>query len=259
MLNIIHIIQDVALEFDFGNNNSTGQEGLGQSRLQKAIERNRAKQSRRSMGDRSSTQEDLDLSAASSRMNRRDPLGSERRGLPKKSRHLPGERPNFNRADRDKAQDIRQKSAPGRSTLRKAVANADNVEFATSVKRSIRRPPAQANYSTIKSKSRPIRKKVPGILDRKSKIMVKCLWGFLGLLCLRLIFSGGGVIDYYTNKNLLSAKELEYESTKRDNIRLAKEIKKIKSNKKYQKKLVRDHLGFIAADEFVILFPKEKS
>ena len=36
------------------------------------------------------------------------------------------------------------------------------------------------------------------------------------------------------------------------------EIKKIGSNSTYQKKLVRDNLGFIARDEYLILFPREK-
>ena len=46
---------------------------------------------------------------------------------------------------------------------------------------------------------------------------------------------------------------------KKENMQIVREIERMQTDTAYQKKLVRDNLGFIAADEFLILFPKEKS
>jgi hypothetical protein len=38
---------------------------------------------------------------------------------------------------------------------------------------------------------------------------------------------------------------------------LVREIERMHNDVGYQKKLVRDNLGFIASDEYLVLFPKE--
>ena len=89
--------------------------------------------------------------------------------------------------------------------------------------------------------------------------LVKSAWVFFGILTLRLILSDGGVLDYYARKEVLESKVQENQKIVKRNKVLLKEIEKIRTNSQYQKKLVRDHLGFIAADEYLILFVKEKS
>ena len=279
------------LEFNFGNaGRKRTKESLASDKLQKAIDRNRNKQAKRAARDNYS--DELDLSQASSRSRGRLPgsrlPGSrpdfEEDSSPKPRRRSSTPRQAMGRASVVKktvprsatrrpatnATDARpqttrstsvRSSRSGISAERKSVGTADSVEFTTSVKRSVRKPPAKVSYSAVKTKSGPVRrvKEKSADLDKKSLYTVRFLWAFLGFLSLRLIFSAGGVIDYYTNRNLLLSKVHEYETTQQDNRNLIDEIKKIKIDVKYQKKLVRDHLGFIANDEYVILFPKEKS
>ena len=244
------------MEFNFGEKNTEGASRLGatsnSSRLQKAIERNRAKQAKRAGRLSGRSGEGLDLSGASTRTN--STLGQRRT-----SSRLPGSSPNLS----SQARGIHKKQADQKSFSeqfkRRSVASGkENVEFTSSVKRPVKKAPAKASYTTIKTKSRPVKRRSRN-LDKRTKYTICFLWCFLGFLLIRLIFSGGGVIDFYTNKNLLLSKQNEYQDIKLGNEEILKEIKMIKSDSKYQKKLVRDHLGFIAADEFVILFSKEKS
>jgi cell division protein FtsB len=71
---------------------------------------------------------------------------------------------------------------------------------------------------------------------------------------LRVIFMDGGYLDLQEKMDAIALQEGEILSTKNENEAISTEIKKIKKNKKYQKKLVREHLGVIAADEQVLLF-----
>lgn len=314
----------MALEFNFGNSRRSSslrstrrrqeENSIASDRLQKAIERNRAKQAKRSARQTDYDDEGLDLSGATSRsrmggLGRSGRLPGSRPGSSTPRQAMGGRRPmgmgsdevrsrlssrvsqdRMGTSSRTMAEETF--SAAGRSSRmtrsslgenatrtrvgsrlnrtnvtdeRRSVANDDDVEFTSNVKRTVRKAPAQAGYSSatpVKAKSRAVKKratKKAAGLDKKSKFMLRGLWVFLAFLCIRLIFSGGGVIDYYTNLNLLHTKEKEFENTKNENVSLVKEIKKIKSNSRYQKKLVRDNLGFIASDEYVILFPKEKS
>ena len=83
------------------------------------------------------------------------------------------------------------------------------------------------------------------------------LWIFCAILLLRLIFSDGGVSDFYDKKQKLVNREEELSRIKKENDHLIKEIDLLKHNSVFQKKIVRDHLGYIAYDEFLILFPEE--
>ena len=89
--------------------------------------------------------------------------------------------------------------------------------------------------------------------------LIKGIWIFCGLLSLRLVFSDGGVFEYYDRKKILELKNQEKAKIYKANKDLNKEIKKIKDNSYYQKKLIREHLGFISKDEYLVLFAKEKA
>ena len=71
---------------------------------------------------------------------------------------------------------------------------------------------------------------------------------------LRLVFSGGGIIDYYDKKEVLEKRQAGLVRLKKENADLVKEIELIKKSPSYQKKIVRQHLGHIAKDEYLILF-----
>jgi cell division protein FtsB len=86
--------------------------------------------------------------------------------------------------------------------------------------------------------------------------LLKLGWAFVGVLLVRLVFSGGGVLDYYERIEHISDKQNELASFHVENENLVEEIEQIQDSGKYQRKLVRDHLGFIARDEFLILFQR---
>lgn len=86
----------------------------------------------------------------------------------------------------------------------------------------------------------------------------RVLWAIFILLSLRLVFMDRGLIDYYRMDSILMNKEIGLDNLKIENKDLAAEIKLIKTSRKYQKQLVRDHLGVIAEDEYLVLFTDEQ-
>jgi cell division protein FtsB len=201
---------------------------LSSDRLRKAIERNKSKQTKRSKP------------TLKSRL-----LGSKETG---------------------DAPARRQAPPTGNTATRRAVATrAEDLEFSTEIRKSPRKAPAPVNYvgatrraTTTRATSRTANTRTR-VASKQSKFFVYCAWAFCGVLMLRLIFSEGGVIDYYSSHSVFKDKIYEHKSIIKENVALVAEIQKIKSNGKYQKKLVRDNLGFIGRDEFLILFPKENS
>ena len=194
-------------------------QSLGSDRLRKAIERNRAKQAKR---------ETIQMSRATGTTW---------------SSEAPPEKPTI-------------------------AQNAESVRFSSNFRKSPKKPPAPVSYSKkstalVKVKAKPApRTKV----KRRSNLtkplnvndtVVKVFWAICGVLILRLIFSGGGVLDYYERKAHLESRVYEKERIVLENESIRDEIDLIKTNSAHQKKLVRDHLGFIAADEFLILFAKD--
>lgn len=255
--------------FDDRNRSQSSNDSISSDRLRKAIERNRAKQAKRSRTAAGATSRGtVDLNSASSRTS-----ASERSGF-----SLPGR----GRSAGSSASMSSSGANPGGAT-RRNVARPGEQEFATSVRRNVQKPPADVSYVSSSSRSRATkakaatvvpattrrttrttrstttRRKISAKAQKRTRYFVMGCWVLLGVMCLRLVFSRGGVIDYYANKGLLEGKVDEHQSIQVENRTLLKEIKKIRSSKAYQKKLVRDHLGFIARDEFLILFSTEKS
>ncbi len=89
-------------------------------------------------------------------------------------------------------------------------------------------------------------------------LIVKLGWVFSFALLVQLVFSERGVLDYYDKKVLWEEKVFEGQLLIQENEKIKDEIELIFNNAQYQKKLVRDHLGFIAEDEFLVLFPEGK-
>ena len=147
-------------------------------------------------------------------------------------------------------------SLPVRAT-RKTVAKPESTEFLTALRKSPKKSPSSVGYSTAKRKVKT-KKKGQKTEEMAISYLVKFAWGFAGFLLLRLVFAEGGVMDYYAGESLLNEKFEEHQMIQRDNKDLAAEIEKIRYDKNFQKKLVRDNLGFIAKDEYMILFPKNK-
>jgi cell division protein FtsB len=142
---------------------------------------------------------------------------------------------------------------PIKRTRRNVPAQVDDIEISDS--RSPRR--------TTRKASPPARISYPKSSRRNSqRIRFEWSWNKLGwMVCgalfLRLIFMDSGVIDYYDMENSLVENNYQLELIKADNKDVVSEIYKIKTSSRYQKKIVRNHLGVIAQDEYLILFAKD--
>ena len=213
-------------------------------RLRKAIEKNRARQA-----ERNRTQASVDI------MEKQE--SSEQASLFDRQQARPNaeQPPQSPPPPRPRAQERTHSSIPKEaSTLvtRRSVAKPDDVEFSP-VKRSPRKVSNQISYAT--SERKKSKKIDPTLLG----YLIKGSWIFCGLMILRLIFATGGVTDFYSQRSLYADRQSELSRIKKENMQIVREIERMQTDTAYQKKLVRDNLGFIAADEFLILFPKEKS
>lgn len=142
---------------------------------------------------------------------------------------------------------------PADKVERNSVERVEDIQFVQPVKRVKPKAPAEINYL-------PKRREVSKTAKKFAfgDILIKLAWGFACILFLRLIFVDRGVIDYFSKENLIKAKQIQLQYLEKDNVELNEEIKKIKSDVTYQKKLARDHLGVIDDDEYLVLFAKER-
>ena len=133
---------------------------------------------------------------------------------------------------------------------RRSVGRPDDTDFVP-VKRTPKKVASQISYTTTST-----RKKQKSMDPKYLSWLVKGSWIFCGVMVLRLIFASGGVTDFYLQKSSVAERIKELSDIKKDNMTLVREIERMRSDAGFQKKLVRDNLGFIAADEFLVLFPK---
>lgn len=210
--------------------NSQDPSSIANERLRKAIERNRAKQAEReAQAQAAKPQAEQTFHEQASFFNRAEEV---RREEPKPS--PPPE--------------------PPKATVvsRRSVAKPDDTEFVPA-KRATRKVSSQISYSTSSA-----RKKSKSYDPKLISYLVKGCWIFCGIMVLRLIFANGGVTDFYSQKSQVNTRLAELSQIKKENMQLVREIERMRSDAGFQKKLVRDNLGFIASDEFLVLFPKEK-
>ena len=236
-----------------------GADSIGTDRLKKAIEKNRSKQKQRNnsaLREISSLQERVTSSSSEresiwrkpqSRSNSISPSTlSAPRAIPNRPSHIisrnTGSNVNINR--------------PGRRSIG---LGEDNIELDSPLRRARMQAPANPAYSISNSR---ISTKVTAISKSKFKssflnTMIYLGWGFCLFLALRLVFANRGAYEFYSRHKILQEKIQYFEDIKVSNDLLEKDINMIKKDRAYQKKLVRDNLGFISKNEFLILFPKE--
>lgn len=149
------------------------------------------------------------------------------------------------------AEEVTQEEVPKTLPTRRSVGKPDSTEFTSSVRRTTRKATPQIGYATSSA-----RKREKASLDQKYvDWLVKGSWIFCGLMFLRLIFVDGGIVDLYKRKAALRDRVHEYQEIVTENKAVSKEIDKMLHDQAFQKKLVRDNLGFISKDEYLILFP----
>ena len=91
----------------------------------------------------------------------------------------------------------------------------------------------------------------------KKNLLPKIAWSVVGLLVLRLICMDRGVWDFFATEGDIHEKQSELQSIQNENKSIKNEVLRIQSDKSYQRHLAKDHLGVIAADEFLVLFAGE--
>lgn len=236
--------------------------GLSSERLRKAIERNRAKQARKSNLDTQSPSQGIPpRSPFASRNVSASAQGARSSSSPASSLSRPvGSRFGARQSSPEKRVDGlgTRRSSIGQkvnSEGRRAFTANTEVEFTEPPKRSIAKPPAKVTYTKAKIKKKKKKKTNPKSLN---EWLVFFGWGFNFFLLIRLVFSTNGVIDYYSMEQTLGEVRERIENLKSENVSMASEIKKIKTNSSYQKKLAREHLGVIAKDEYLVLFAKDR-
>ena len=218
------------MEFSFEGEKKSS---LGSDRLKKAIERNRLKQekqAKRELKKGTSNIVETDWTSPSSNKI------SNRRIL--KSRL----------------------SSSSSSDVRSGVATSGSTTFASKFRKGVKKSPAPVKYVSRSSSSSTASRssKAKKVTTKLIQFIIKSLWLFCFFLIFRLLFAERGVIEYYQRTDIYEKQVKNLDSIILDNKNTEIEIEKIKSNSSYQKKLIRDHLGFISKDEYLILFQRDQ-
>lgn len=137
-----------------------------------------------------------------------------------------------------------------RRTRKSPPASVDQIEITDTRRKRTRKKPSSKKVTYAKSVRKKQRREFNWSWNKVG-------WLICGLLFLRLIFMESGIIDYYDMENTLLKREHQLELVKKENNELVSEIHKIKTSPRYQKKLVREHLGVISRNEYLILFAKD--
>ena len=142
-------------------------------------------------------------------------------------------------------------------STRKSIAYADQAELLEHRESELDETPIdylepKVERKPARIKPKPVKKSLP-----KLGLLPKLTWGVIGLLVLRLIFMDRGVYDYYATQNAIQDKNQELNNLSRENENIKAEISRIHLDANYQRQLAKEHLGVIAADEFLILFAQD--
>jgi cell division protein FtsB len=110
----------------------------------------------------------------------------------------------------------------------------------------VEKRPSRSPSTVAKKKNKP-----------RKNVLAKISWAAVGVLVLRLIFMDRGVWDYFSTEEEIREKRDELRSIQIENREIQTEVTRIQLDRNYQKQLAKEHLGVIAADEFLILFAGE--
>lgn len=153
------------------------------------------------------------------------------------------------------------------TATRKAIGHADNTELIERRNSSLQDTEIEyleeeAEEEEEEVEKLPVRKTTSAAKKKdktKKNLLAKVGWAVVGLLVLRLITMDRGVWDYFSTEGEIREKREELRSIQTENKDLKTEISRIQLDRNYQKQLAKEHLGVIAADEFLILFAGESA
>lgn len=88
-------------------------------------------------------------------------------------------------------------------------------------------------------------------------IVVAVLVAVNVLLLARLLFSDQSIFAYSSLKERHEELTRRLQEVEEQNVELSREIKRLKSDRKYQEKVVRERLNFVREDEILYVFPED--
>ena len=92
------------------------------------------------------------------------------------------------------------------------------------------------------------------------RILLVALLLFINLFLLfRLIWSDQGVFSYFELRNRYAVLQEKIDGVDKQSLDLSQEIRRLKSDKAYQEKVVRERMNFVKKDEILYIFPDEKA
>ncbi len=200
-------------------------------RLQKAIERNRAKQARRSA-----------------------PSAQRRPTATRPVSRLPSGKVTSTLTSRLQQSGLEEVVIMPKRPSRRNVAVGGRASFSEPIKNKTKIA-APVRYMGLGKSKAKVSRKSKKLLDH----LVVFGWVCIFVLSIQLIFSDRGIVDYYQHQNSLEMLQHEQEQIITENSEIVTEVKKIKESSRYQKKIVRDNLGFIGQQEYLILFAKGRA
>ena len=154
------------------------------------------------------------------------------------------------------------------TATRKAIGHADNTDLIEHRKSELSETPIEYLDEEEEFEEEEVVEKRPARSTNtstkkkdklKKNLLTKIGWSVIGLLVLRLICMDRGVWDYFSTEGVIKEKLEEHSSIQKENRELKTEITKIQTDRNFQRSLAKEHLGVIAADEFLILFAGESA
>ena len=88
------------------------------------------------------------------------------------------------------------------------------------------------------------------------QVLIKSCYTLLLCYLLVVIFGDRGAFDYYLRKSDLFNLKNEITRTNNDIGDIIFELNQIQNSTSYQRKMVRDYLGYISKDEHLVIFPE---
>nr|WP_321256990.1 septum formation initiator family protein [uncultured Pseudodesulfovibrio sp.] len=93
----------------------------------------------------------------------------------------------------------------------------------------------------------------------RGRIVLVTLLLIINLFLLgRLIWSDQGIFAYLELKGRYDSLQQKLDDVDSKSLDLSQEIRKLKSDKGYQEKVVRERMNFVKKDELLYIFPDEK-
>lgn len=155
------------------------------------------------------------------------------------------------------------------STRRRPVRDVGEFELAPVKRRAIAAPQVDYLDEDVESdedeevaeeetERRPaLRPRSKAKAKANTSLLPRIGWAFAIFMLLRLIFMERGVLQYWKMSETIGEHEQELSRVRKENSDIRNEVRRAELDKGHQKQLAKEHLGVIAADEFLILFAGE--